>query len=73
VDATVEAQILAALREELRTTLVVIAYRLSTIRLADRVIYLEGGRVAATGSHDELMASSPGYAAIIHAYARGER
>jgi ATP-binding cassette subfamily B protein len=73
VDASVEAQILAALREELHTTLVVIAYRLSTIRLADRVIYLEGGRVAGTGSHDELMASSPGYAAIIHAYARGER
>ena len=73
VDATVEAQILAALREELRTTLVVIAYRLSTIRLADRVLYLEGGRVAGTGSHDELMATSPGYAAIIHAYARGER
>jgi ATP-binding cassette subfamily B protein len=73
VDASVEAQILAALREELQTTLVVIAYRLSTIRLADRVIYLDRGRVADTGSHDELMASSPGYAAIIHAYARGER
>jgi ATP-binding cassette, subfamily B, bacterial len=73
VDASVEAQILAALREELQTTLVVIAYRLSTIRLADRVIYLDGGRVEGTGSHDELMASSPGYAAIIHAYARGER
>jgi ABC-type multidrug transport system fused ATPase/permease subunit len=73
VDASVEAQILAALREELRTTLVVIAYRLSTIRLADRVIFLQGGRVGATGSHDELMASSPGYAAIIRAYERGER
>jgi ATP-binding cassette, subfamily B, bacterial len=73
VDASVEAQILAALREELHTTLVVIAYRLSTIRLADRVIYLEDGRVAGTGTHDELMASSPGYAAIIRAYARGER
>jgi ATP-binding cassette, subfamily B, bacterial len=73
VDASVEGQILAALREELQATLVVIAYRLSTIRLADRVIYLEGGHVAGTGSHDELMAASPGYAAIIHAYARGER
>jgi ATP-binding cassette, subfamily B, bacterial len=73
VDASVEAQILAALREELQTTLVVIAYRLSTIRLADRVIYLDRGRVSDTGSHDELMALSPGYAAIIHAYARGER
>jgi ATP-binding cassette, subfamily B, bacterial len=37
------------------------------------VIYLDGGRVAGTGSHNELMASSPGYAAIIHAYARRER
>ena len=73
VDPSVEAQILAALREELRTTLVVIAYRLSTIRLADRVIFLEGGLVAATGSHDELMSNAPGYAAIIRAYERGER
>jgi ABC-type multidrug transport system fused ATPase/permease subunit len=73
VDPTVEAEILAALRRELRTTLVVIAYRLSTIRLADRVVFLQGGAVEATGPHDELMATAPGYAAIIHAYERGER
>jgi ABC-type multidrug transport system fused ATPase/permease subunit len=73
VDPTVEAQILSALRRELRTTLVLIAYRLSTIRLADRVIFLEKGEVTATGSHDELMASAPGYTAIIRAYERGER
>jgi ATP-binding cassette subfamily B protein len=73
VDPTVEAEILAALRRELRTTLVVIAYRLSTIRLADRVVFLQGGAVEATGRHDELMATTPGYAAIIHAYERGER
>jgi ATP-binding cassette, subfamily B, bacterial len=73
VDPSIEARILASLREELRTTLVVIAYRLSTIRLADRVIFLEGGGVAATGTHDELMDGAPGYAAIIRAYERGER
>jgi ATP-binding cassette, subfamily B, bacterial len=73
VDPTIEAGILASLREELRTTLVVIAYRRSTIRLADRVIFLEGGSVAATGTHDELMSSAPGYADIIRAYERGER
>ena len=73
VDPAVEAQILSALRRELRTTLVVVAYRLSTIRLADRVIYVEDGRVKATGSHDELLATHPGYAAIIRAYERGER
>jgi ATP-binding cassette, subfamily B, bacterial len=73
VDPSVEAQILSALREELRTTLVVIAYRLSTIRLADRVIFLERGRVSATGPHDRLMETAPGYAEIIRAYERGER
>jgi ATP-binding cassette subfamily B protein len=73
VDPTIEADILGALRRELRTTLVVVAYRLSTIRLADRVIYLQDGRVRGSGPHDELLATSPGYAAIIQAYERGER
>jgi ABC-type multidrug transport system fused ATPase/permease subunit len=73
VDPSIEADILGALRRELHTTLIVVAYRLSTIRLADRVIYLEDGRVAATGSHEELLVSMSGYSAIIHAYEQGER
>jgi ATP-binding cassette subfamily B protein len=73
VDPSVEAEILAGLRAELRTTLVVVAYRLATIRLADRVIFLEDGRVAGAGAHDDLLASLPGYRAIIRAYERGER
>ena len=43
VDPTIEAEILAGLRRELETTLIVVAYRLSTIRLADRVLFLEEG------------------------------
>ena len=70
VDPTIEANILHALRRELDTTLIVVAYRLSTIRLADRVIYLQDGKVAGTGTHDELLATLPGYAAIIRAYER---
>jgi ATP-binding cassette subfamily B protein len=73
VDPTIEAEILAGLRRELDTTLIVIAYRLSTIRLAERVLYLQDGRLRAIGSHEELMAAEPGYAAMIHAYERGER
>ncbi len=73
VDPTVEADILSALRRELSTTLIVVAYRLSTIRLADRVIFLEDGVVKATGPHEELVGREPGYAAIINAYERGER
>jgi ATP-binding cassette subfamily B protein len=73
VDPSIEADILAALRRELSTTLIVVAYRLSTITLADRVIFLEDGRVKGTGTHDELMVTMPGYRAIIQAYERGER
>jgi ATP-binding cassette subfamily B protein len=70
VDPTIEAQILDGLRRELATTLIVVAYRLSTIRLADRVLFLDGGRIAATGTHDELLIREPSYARIVHAYER---
>jgi ABC-type multidrug transport system fused ATPase/permease subunit len=65
VDATTESQIKTALTEvmEGRTTFV-IAHRLSTIALADEVVVLEDGRVAARGTHDELLESSPLYREI---------
>jgi len=50
---------LAALRTH-RTTFV-IAHRLSTVRGADRIVVLDGGRIAAQGRHDELLESSPLY------------
>jgi ATP-binding cassette subfamily B protein len=71
VDPTIEAEILRGLRLELSTTLIVVAYRLSTIRLADRVLFLQGGRIAATGTHDELLVGEPRYRAIVQAYERG--
>jgi len=46
-------------------TALVIAHRLSTIRSADRVVLLEHGRVADTGTHDELMARSAIYRALV--------
>ena len=66
VDAATEREIKRALREvmEGRTTLV-IAHRLSTIALADRVIVMEGGRVTAQGSHEELLDDSALYAEIV--------
>jgi ABC-type multidrug transport system fused ATPase/permease subunit len=69
-DPTVEAAILDGLRRNFQTTLVVVAYRVSTISLADRVLFLEGGRIAAEGSHVELLRHPP-YEAMVRAYERG--
>jgi ABC-type multidrug transport system fused ATPase/permease subunit len=65
VDATTESRIKAALGEvmEGRTTFV-IAHRLSTIALADEVVVLEDGRVAARGTHEELLDHSALYREI---------
>jgi ATP-binding cassette subfamily B protein len=47
-----------------RTTLI-IAHRPATIALADRVVLLDGGRVAAEGKHDELLARSERYREVL--------
>jgi ATP-binding cassette subfamily B protein len=65
VDATTEARIRKALETvmEGRTTIIV-AHRLSTIALADEIVVLENGRVAARGRHDDLVDTNPVYAEI---------
>jgi ABC-type multidrug transport system fused ATPase/permease subunit len=65
VDASTEQAIKLALREAMRgRTTFVIAHRLSTIALADDIIVLEDGRVAARGTHAELLRESELYAEI---------
>jgi ATP-binding cassette, subfamily B, bacterial len=66
VDPVIEAEILSGLRTG-DTTMLVVAHRLSTIMLADRVVHLDGGRVQAVGTHAELLAR-PDYAALVTAY-----
>jgi ABC-type multidrug transport system fused ATPase/permease subunit len=65
VDATTEARIRLALEAvmEGRTT-IIIAHRLSTIAMADEIVVLEDGRVAARGRHEQLVDESPVYAEI---------
>jgi ATP-binding cassette, subfamily B, bacterial len=69
VDPSVETRILRGLRDAaLPSTVVVVAYRRSSILLADRVAFVDGGRVVATGTHAELLRDVPGYARLLRAY-----
>src|SRR5712691_373061 len=65
VDATTEAKIRAGLREAMRDrTTLIIAHRLSTISLADEIVVLDQGSIAARGTHDQLLESSDVYREI---------
>jgi ATP-binding cassette, subfamily B, bacterial len=69
VDPSVEAAILRGLRAaDLPSTVIVVAYRRSSITLADEVVFLDGGRIVDAGSHEELLAREPGYARLLRAY-----
>lgn len=72
VDPGVEQQILQGLRAQTDgtagTTVVMVAYRMSSVTLADRVVHVEDGTVVDVGTHDELMARDAGYRELATAY-----
>ena len=73
IDPVIEQRILDGLRNELDTTTLVVAHRVATIRLADRVLYLDRGRLVGDGTHEELLARDPQYAALVQAYEQAGR
>ena len=74
VDPRVEQQILTGLAADRTadgaraTTVVMVAYRMSSVALADVVVHVEGGRVVDVGTHDELLARDAGYRELATAY-----
>jgi ABC-type protease/lipase transport system fused ATPase/permease subunit len=74
VDPSVEAEILRSLQAaDLPSTIVMVAYRPATIRLADEVMFVDQKTVSAHGTHDQLLGTSPGYAELVQAYEEDAR
>ena len=74
LDAENEDRLWAGLASWLpETTVVVVSHRLATIRRATKIAVLEGGRLAAVGSHPELLRSCPSYARFLEREEERER
>ena len=62
LDLGTEARLQQALRESMRgTTVIMVAQRVASVMQADRIIVLEGGRIAASGRHEQLLQTSTVY------------
>jgi ATP-binding cassette subfamily B protein len=74
MDARAEAQVFEQFRELARDRMVIlISHRFSTVRRADEIVVIQGGRLLERGSHDDLMALAGHYAHLFTLQARGYR
>ena len=74
VDARAEADLFTRIRDLAKDkTAILISHRFSTVRMADRIVVLEGGRIVEQGSHEALLALGGRYATLFELQAQGYR
>jgi ATP-binding cassette subfamily B protein len=74
MDAKAEAEVFEHFRRLASGRItILISHRFSTVRMADQIAVLEGGRIAELGSHEELMQRAGTYAQLFALQARGYR
>ena len=72
IDAKAEAEIFNRVEKLSRNkTVMIISHRFSTVRNADKIYVIDGGRIVESGSHKELMELNGQYATLFHLQARG--
>ena len=72
VDTRTDAQIRLAFQEEIPdTTKIIIAQRVSSVREADQILVMDGGRIAAVGRHEELLETSAIYREVFESQTKG--
>ena len=74
MDARAEAQVFEQFRELARERMVIlISHRFSTVRMADQILVIQGGRILERGDHEALMQLDGHYAHLFSLQARGYR
>ncbi|SFB99830.1 ATP-binding cassette, subfamily B [Marinospirillum celere] len=74
MDAEAEAQIFEYFRQHtLNKMAILISHRFSTVRMADKILFIQGGQVIEQGNHQELMAADGRYAELFNLQASGYR
>ncbi len=72
MDAAAEVAIFDRFRERTKDQIaIVISHRFSTVRMADEIVVLDGGRIVEAGSHEQLLAAGGRYATLFKLQARG--
>ena len=65
VDTETDAKIRESINHNVRGTTIIIAHRISTIERMDKILFIDDGKLAAVGKHDDLYETCPAYRKMV--------